>query len=123
ADPAIWKVPGAASDTVRVQFDSLAANTTAADELGYYVATTALGRVGTLIPSDPGYAQAVVAAIGSGSGGVVFAQGSQPGGVAWADLPVGSYIGVYLVVNGTTADVLSGYPATSPEILFSPAGA
>ena len=124
ANDGVWWVPGTPGDAVRVQVDLTCVSTDFDNELGYYIVEDAQGRVNGLLPSDAGYAQAVLA---SSNRGILFARGYQTGASVWLDLTAGQYVAFYLVQNDTTANLLANNPTGgltgTPHVFFSVAGA
>ncbi|QEL14866.1 fibro-slime domain-containing protein [Limnoglobus roseus] len=120
----VWWVPGAAGATVRVTFDYLPSSTEYHNELGYYLADDAAGRVGGLAPGDAGYAAAALARAATTP---IFTQADAPGASKAIDFAAGAYVGFVLVKDGTLANLLANNPTAgldgNPLAWFSPAAA
>ncbi len=78
-----------------------------ANEFGVFAVDDATGRIGALLPGDAGYTAAAMSEAGQR---VVFANGPTAGKTATLDVPGGSYLGLYLVQNSTTASFKSNNP-------------
>ena len=107
-DRSALAVPGTTGQTVTATFTASGVSTAYADEFGIFPVDNAAGRIGTLEPSDPGYEAAALTEPGSR---VVFAQPPIQGKTTTVNLPGGSFLGLYIVPNGTTAAA----KATNPD--------
>lgn len=121
ANAGVWWVPGNPGDAVPFQIDFLSASTDYDNELGYVVVDDAAGRLGGLLPGDPGWR---AAALAHPSRRVAIARADDPGAGFWAELPAGTHVAFYLVADGTTAQLLAGNPGGelngAPRAWFSP---
>ncbi len=124
-DPGLaLQAPGGARQTVPATFALVARNASLASEMGWYHVEDPLGRVGTLYPGDPGYAQAVLA---QGSPQALVGRNAPIGAQTTVDIPGGWYYGLYFVQNGSLADWQQHNPANlsngAPQVFFSFRGA
>src|SRR5262249_8222083 len=121
--PAV-SVPGTLGQDMIATFTATGVETAFDNEFGIFPVDDASGRIGSLRPRDDAYAAAAVARSGQH---VVFAQGPTIGETNSFDLPGGTFIGLYLVQNSTTADATSRNPgnllAQRPLVFFSFASA
>jgi RHS repeat-associated protein len=119
-DGAALALPGVTGQTVKATFTASGVNSAYANEFGIFPVNDATGRIGTLEPGDPGYEAAALSEPGSR---VVFAQSPVQAESATVNLPGGSFLGLYLVANGTTAEALANNPdghlGQSPFVYFS----
>jgi RHS repeat-associated protein len=117
-------VPGSSQDTITATFSVAAADTTFENEFGIFPVADASGRIGALMPGDPGYDAAALSESGQRT---VFTQGFAPGAVTSIALPGGSFVGLYLVQNSSTAQARDSNPnnlaSERPLVFFSFASA
>jgi hypothetical protein len=104
-------VPGQGGQVVAATFTATEVSTAYANEFGIFPVEDASGRIGTLYPGDPGYAAAALSESGQR---VVFAQRVAPGMATTVNLPGGTFVGLYLAQNATTAQVKSHNPDDQP---------
>lgn len=113
-------IPGQSGQKVTAKFTWTEREAAFNNELGLFVVDDATGRIGSLLPTDPGYAQAAL--INSTSRQIVFASGETEGTVKNLELPSGAYIGFYLIQNSTTEHFLRQNPqnqsAKGPSAFF-----
>ena len=123
-DRSALTVPGTTGQPVTVTFTASGVSTAYANEFGIFPVDDATGRIGTLEPSDPGYEAAALTEPGSR---VVFAQPPTQGETTTVNLPGGSFLGLYIVPNGTTAAAKATNPNNQlgqlPFVYFSFASA
>ncbi|NJR75854.1 MAG: DUF4114 domain-containing protein, partial [Scytonema sp. CRU_2_7] len=100
-------VPGQRGQKVTTKFTWTQREAAFNNELGLFIVDDPTGRIGNLLPQDPGYAQA---ALTSKSRQVVFASGQTQGAVNNLELPSQAYIGFYLIQNSTSQQFLSQNP-------------
>ena len=112
-------VPDSTNPIVATKFTLVGATADTPDELGLFKVDSQ-GRIGTLTPGSPGYAEA---AISSSSSQIIFAQGQAPGSVQSVNLPAGSFVAFYLVQHKTTARLSLHNPTDQlglmPTVYFS----
>lgn len=77
------------------------------NEVGYFVADDATGRINGLAPGDAGYAQA---ALSSATRHTLFAPGSTAGSSVTVTLTGGQTLGFYLIQNSSAANFLQYNP-------------
>jgi hypothetical protein len=78
------------------------------NEMGVFVVDDAQGRLGDLLPGDPGYARAAL----SSNRHQVVVTGEQANGTKTRiDVPSGQYLGWYLIQNSTTEKFLRKNPS------------
>jgi large repetitive protein len=108
-------IPGQKGERSLAKVDFVSQNASYFNEMGYYLADDAEGRVGNLLPGDAGYAQA---ALSTSRHQVVFAQYQ-----GWSsheyELPSTQYVGWYLISNGSTSEFLEANPDRQPQAFFS----
>lgn len=92
-------VPGSTGQTVTSTFTLVGGTAGMPDELGLFQVDSQ-GRIGTLPPGSPGYAEA---AISGPSSRILFTQGEAQGAVQKVILPAGGFLGLYLVQHKTSA--------------------
>jgi hypothetical protein len=123
--PSRWEVPAASVDRVfpvsgTMGFDRTPRNTAFTGEIGLYRVDGAGGRVGPLVPGDPGYATETLAGARAQT---LFKSGPVPGRNSQAGLPAGRHLGFYLLPNGSSAPWRSSNPRNvvgqGPLALFS----
>jgi RHS repeat-associated protein len=123
-DRSALAVPGTTGQTVTATFTASGVSTAYANEFGIFPVDDAMGRIGTLKPGDPGYEAAALNEPGSR---VVFAQPPIQGQTTTVNLAGGSFLGLYLVPNGTTAEAKATNPNNQlgqlPFVYFSSASA
>jgi cyclophilin family peptidyl-prolyl cis-trans isomerase len=107
-------VPGIAGQTVPTTFTWLSREAGFNNEIGLFRVDSADGRIGTLQPSDPGYARA---ALTSSTRQTIFASGQGAGAITTLSLPGGSLFGLYLIQNTSTAGFLSQNPDNAPGVI------
>jgi RHS repeat-associated protein len=116
-------IPGNQGQQAPVKVDWVSQDASYRNEMGYYLADDAQGRIGTLLPGDTGYAQA---ALSPGRSQVVFAR-DQVWGSQQYNLPASQYVGWYFISNDSTANFLGANPGnvagSSPLAFFSYNGA
>ncbi|MBE9213126.1 DUF4114 domain-containing protein [Plectonema cf. radiosum LEGE 06105] len=100
-------IPGQVGQKVTTKFTWTDREAAYNNELGLFVVDDATGRIGNLLPTDPGYAQA---ALNNGSRQIIFASSETEGAVKNLELPSGKYIGFYLIQNSTTEHFLRQNP-------------
>ncbi|MBD2341779.1 DUF4114 domain-containing protein, partial [Calothrix sp. FACHB-156] len=100
-------VPGQRGQKVTTKFTWTQRDAAFNNELGLFIVDDPTGRIGNLLPQDPGYAQA---ALTSKSRQVVFASGQTQGYAKNLELPSQAYIGFYLIQNSTSEQFLSQNP-------------
>ncbi len=89
------------------------------NEVGYVIVDSIDGRLGNLLPGDPGYSQAALA---SAERQVLFAPGDGAGATRNLTLPGGKFLGLYLIADGTTQQFLATNPTNGdggPRAYFS----
>jgi hypothetical protein len=69
------------------------------DEFGIFRVDDASGRIGNLMPGDPGYA---AAALSTARSTIIFAEGRSPGAVKTVTVGAGEYYGTYLVQRSSS---------------------
>ncbi|MFL5341545.1 MAG: peptidylprolyl isomerase [Gemmataceae bacterium] len=106
--------PGQAGQTVTATFHWDSGNPWFKNELGLYVTNNAQGLVNGLSPGAAGYEQA---ALTDPSRQIIFQRFSGVGATTTVTLPAGSFFGLYLVAQGTTAQALAGGP-NAPHVYF-----
>jgi uncharacterized repeat protein (TIGR01451 family) len=88
------------------------------NEFGLFPVDDAAGRIGDLLPGDPGYAAAALA-----RRRVIFGINQRAGTVRKLVLPTGSFYGLYLVQNATSAAFLARNATNrlgrAPQVFFS----
>lgn len=100
-------VPGLSGQQVGTKFVWTFREAAFNNEMGVFYVDDAQGRIGNLLPSDPGYAVAALTRQGSQ---VIFASGQTAGATTEVDLPSQQYVGFYLIQNSTTAKFLRQNP-------------
>jgi RHS repeat-associated protein len=100
-------IPGQVGQKVTTKFTWTDREAAYNNELGLFVVDDATGRIGNLLPTDPGYAQA---ALNNGSRQIIFASSETEGAVKNLELPSGKYVGFYLIQNSTTEHFLRQNP-------------
>jgi cyclophilin family peptidyl-prolyl cis-trans isomerase len=114
----IFTVTGTAGSQVTLTFDWHSRQSAFWDEIGVYTVNDAQGRVGNVLPGDPGYAQAALLA-----GQTIFEAGEFEGAHVERAFTAGTQLGFYLIQNNTRQAVLSGNPQnfniTSKQAFFS----
>ncbi len=110
-----WQVPNNAGESA-TKFTWAARHADFNNEMGLFPVDDAAGTIDGLTPDDAGYPAAALA-----SSQVVFASGETAGAVTELALEAGSYFGVYLIQNATTASWLQANQsgASPPNVFFS----
>ncbi|NEP10260.1 MAG: DUF4114 domain-containing protein [Symploca sp. SIO2C1] len=103
----VFQSPGVAGQTVTTNFNWLSRSAAYNNEMGLYLVDDPSGRIGNLLPGDPGYA---AAALSSERRQVIFESGERAGATESLELPAQSYFGWYLIQNATTHHFLSQNP-------------
>ncbi len=115
-----YQAPGGSNQKVPTAFTLLSRDASLVNELGWYRVDDALGRIGTLYPGDPGYAQAVLS---QGSPQTLFRYNQPIGTQTSVELPGGGYFGLFLVQNDTLEAWRQRNPSNSadglPLVFFS----
>ncbi|WP_182864853.1 putative Ig domain-containing protein [Rhodopirellula sp. JC639] len=96
---------GVSGQTVSTQFDWTIRQAAFNNEFGVYRIDDAQGTVDGLLPGDPGYGAAALAADNSL---VVFRSGLGAGAVSTVDLQTGQLYAAYIIQNGTTQQYRDG---------------
>ncbi|MCI0464570.1 MAG: peptidylprolyl isomerase [Gemmataceae bacterium] len=113
-------VPGQTGETVSTTFSVASRDAAFKNEVGVFVTDDARGTVAGLSPGDSGYANAALA---SASSRVLFTADQGAGATTTVDLPGGGFLGLYMVVNGTTEQALARDPAAgstaTPQVFFA----
>lgn len=78
----------------------------AVGEVGFFVVDDDAGRIGLLLPNDPGYAAAALARRQQ-----IFAAGALTGATGNATIPGGATLGFYVIDTGTASGLLAQNPA------------
>jgi hypothetical protein len=102
----IFVVPGAPGSSQQVNFNLFSAEALFKSEAGFFVVDDAAGHVGSLLPSDPGYAKAALA-----RAQMIVARNQAAGTNNTFTLTGGQFIGLYLIQNGS----LASWKATNPN--------
>jgi len=102
-----YLVPGAVADSVPVHFH-FARDAGYNNELGAYLVDDDAGRVGTLLPGQPGYSEAALR-----RADVVFASGAGDDSAHGATYHGGDRVALLLVQNGTISAALAENPGDS----------
>jgi hypothetical protein len=122
--PGALLVPGTSGQTTPTTFEWTGKQAKFNNEFGLFRVDDATGRIGNLLPGDPGYA---AAALGNGNSQVIFARGQNVGVQTSLSLTSGSYVAWYLIQNGTTAQFISQNPgnlgSAEPLVFLSPIAA
>ncbi|GAA6623079.1 putative Ig domain-containing protein [Scytonema sp. NUACC26] len=100
-------VPGQIGQKVATKFTWTDREAAFNNELGLFIVDDATGKIGNLLPTDPGYAQA---ALNSASRQIVFNSGQTEGAVKNLELPSQVFFGFYLIQNATTEKFLNQNP-------------
>jgi RHS repeat-associated protein len=100
-------VPGQIGQKVVTKFTWIDREAAYNNELGLFIVDDSTGRIGNLLPTDPGYAQA---ALNSASRQIVFASEQTEGAVKNLELPSQAFFGFYLIQNATTEKFLNQNP-------------
>jgi RHS repeat-associated protein len=91
-----FSVQGTPGQVVRVTFDLLERSSRYHNEVGLFRVDDPSGRIGRLMPSQPGYAAAALERLQ-----VLFTRDQKPGAVTTLDLPAGGDFGMYLIQNSS----------------------
>lgn len=114
----LFTVPGAAQAQTDLTFSWQVREALFDNEIGVYVVEDQAGRVGGLLPTDPGYAQAALQ-----SAQILFPSGRGETAVSNLTFTAGGLLAFYLVQDDTTANALAGNPQDSatgrPVVFFS----
>lgn len=107
-----YYVPGDAGELTDVTFTIQNFNAEASyrNELGMFIVDGINGRIGNLLPGQPGYAEA---ALTDDRTRVVFQRDAVEGTTFTATLAAGTYIAFYLIQDNTTAQFLATNPANA----------
>ncbi|ROZ61645.1 Ig-like domain-containing protein [Ramlibacter sp. WS9] len=97
-----------AGTPTRLSFDFTADDTALHSEFGIFRVDDATGRIGNLMPGNPGYA---AAALSSQRSTLVFASGRSTGARKSVDVLAGQYFGTYLVKGGSSGHWRAKNPA------------
>ncbi|NEP56504.1 MAG: tandem-95 repeat protein, partial [Symploca sp. SIO2G7] len=103
----VFLSPGVAGQTVTTNFNWISRDAAYNNEMGLYLVDEPSGRIGNLLPGDPGYA---AAALSSERRQVIFESGERAGATESLELPSQSYFGWYLIQNATTQKFLRKNP-------------
>jgi parallel beta-helix repeat protein len=102
----------------RLTFKLVSRSAAFRNELGLFQVDSADGRIGNLRPGDPGYAAAALA-----RRRVLFRRDDGAGTIRRITLPAGAFFGLYLVQNGSSAEVVARNHNHSshrrPQVFFS----
>lgn len=102
----------------RLTFKLVSRSAAFRNELGLFRVDSADGRIGNLQPGDPGYAAAALA-----RRRVLFRRNDGAGTIRRLTLPAGTFFGLYLVQNGSSAEVVARNhnhsPNRRPQVFFS----
>ena len=102
----------------RLMFKLVSRSAAFRNELGLFPVDSADGRIGNLLPGDPGYAAAALA-----RRRVLFRRDDGAGTIRRLTLPAGAFFGLYLVQNGSSAEVVARNRSHSshrrPQVFFS----
>ncbi len=107
-----YLTPGEIGTMTAVTFtlSRLQAEARADNELSVFVVDDALGRLNGILPGSPGYLDA---ATGNATRTVAFASADDDPAPAKIAVPAGSYLGFYLVWNGTTQTAQASNPTNA----------
>ncbi|MEB3220007.1 MAG: putative Ig domain-containing protein [Nostocales cyanobacterium 94392] len=100
-------VPGESGEIVPVTFNKVSQEASFHNEMGLFVVDDAQGRIGSILPGQPGY---IEAALSDSRRDIIFASGQTSGTAKTMELPAKSYIGFYLIQNATTERFLNHNP-------------
>jgi uncharacterized repeat protein (TIGR01451 family) len=101
----------------RLTFKLVSRSAAFRNELGLFPVDSADGRIGNLLPGDPGYAAAALA-----RRRVLFRRDDGAGTIRRLTLPAGAFFGLYLVQNGSSAEVVArnhNHSHRRPQVFFS----
>ena len=99
------QVPGSNGTSVSTRFSLLQTSAGYHNEVGLYRVDDASGRIGALLPGDPGY---MAAALAVDRHQTLFKQGTKAPRTLTLSLDAGTYYGPYLIADGSVADQLAG---------------
>ena len=100
-----FQVPGNQTTNTELVFQLNRRNTAYRSEIGYYLVDGLDGRIGNLLPGNPGYANAAME-----QAHTLFPKGSRSGTVSSVTVPGGTYYATYLISNGTRKTYLKTNP-------------
>ncbi|MBW4512456.1 MAG: DUF4114 domain-containing protein [Scytonematopsis contorta HA4267-MV1] len=100
-------VPGESGEIVPVTFNKVSQEASFQNEMGLFVVDNAQGRIGSILPGQPGY---IEAALSDSRRDIIFASGQTSGTAKTMELPAKSYVGFYLIQNATTERFLNQNP-------------
>jgi cyclophilin family peptidyl-prolyl cis-trans isomerase len=110
SDAEAYVVPGQGTTAEALTFKYVAKLTDYMDEVGFFQVDDTTGKIGTLSPGDPGYAQA---AISSATKQVLFTPSQTTGATDTISLTPGKLLGFYLIQHDTSANFLANNPTDS----------
>jgi cyclophilin family peptidyl-prolyl cis-trans isomerase len=102
----VFVVPGAPGSAQQVNFSLFSAEALFKSEAGFFVVDDSAGRIGTLLPSDPGYAKAALA-----RAQMIVSRTQGAGASNSFALTGGQFVGFYLIQNSS----LATWKATNPN--------
>jgi hypothetical protein len=94
----LFEVQGPSGTAVGIHFEYSGRDASYRNELGIFLVDDAQGRVGSLLPGEPGYLQAALA---DGRRFTLFDSGAAPGAVTTLALAAGQRFGSYLIQNAS----------------------
>ena len=100
-------VPGESGEIVPVTFNKVSQEASFHNEMGLFVVDDAQGRIGSILPGQPGY---IEAALSDSRRDIIFARSQTSGTAKTMELPAKSYVGFYLIQNATTQRFLNHNP-------------
>ena len=107
----VYTVLGKPGEPVAVTFSAHGGNTAYNDSIGFYKIDDAMGRIGTMLPGDQGYAQA---AFSTGNYQPLFDNDTPDDTNRRIILHGGDHIAFYLIQNSTTDAFRLNNPTNSP---------
>ena len=100
-------VPGETGQKIKTKFTWTGREADFNNELGLFIVDDVKGRIGNLLPKDPGYARA---ALSRASRQLIFTNGQTQGAITNLELNAQAFFGLYLIQNATTEQFLSQNP-------------
>ncbi|BAY84562.1 YD repeat protein [Calothrix parasitica NIES-267] len=100
-------VPGESGEIVPVTFNKVSQEASFRNEMGLFVVDDAQGRIGSILPGQPGY---IEAALSDSRRDIIFARSQTSGTAKTIELPAKSYVGFYLIQNASTESFLNHNP-------------
>ncbi|MFN7297245.1 MAG: DUF4114 domain-containing protein, partial [Pseudanabaena sp.] len=98
----VFQLAGEIDESVTFKFSMLGSAANYRDEIGLFLVDDAAGSIGNLRPSDEGYKLAAL------QRGQVLFNSFSSGNTQEITLSGGAFVGLYIVANGNSAQVLSG---------------